>query len=166
MNRRDGFRLSRRSFVGSVCPLVVSNLAFSRFGLRAQHQEPRGFWDELTPEEQQAIDASLIAQDVENHIGQGPERVIFARRFAGKGIQAGAGDGMVLQSFRQRSLIHDSAPGRIDQIGGGLHPLELFAADEVPGFRGLGTVQGHNIRLFEQGFEPVYLSELRKIGIG
>ncbi len=71
MSRGSESGLSRRSFVGSVCPLIVGGLALPRLGLHPAQQDLPGFWSEFTPEEQRLIGGSIMAQDVENFIGRG-----------------------------------------------------------------------------------------------
>ncbi len=71
MGKSEESRLSRRGFVGSICPLIVGGLAFPRATLRAQHQGQVGFWSEYTPEEQATINRSVMAQDVPNYMGKG-----------------------------------------------------------------------------------------------
>jgi len=54
-----------------MCPFIVGGVSIpSRISSSDQQNQP-GFWDEFSPAEQRAIAASVMAQDVSNHLGQG-----------------------------------------------------------------------------------------------
>ncbi len=55
--------LSRRSFVGAVCPFVLGGLTLP--------QERQGFWDPFTTEEEEAVSRSVMAQRVPSYLGEG-----------------------------------------------------------------------------------------------
>ena len=69
MSNHDTAAFSRRRFVGTVCPMIAGGLAFPRSLLRAQQQGQAGFWSEFTPEEQRAVNGSVMAQDLTNFAG-------------------------------------------------------------------------------------------------
>ena len=70
MSEREVTAFSRRTFVGTICPVLAGGLAFPQV-LRAQQQDLPGFWSEFTPQESDTIGKSGMAQDVPNYMGKG-----------------------------------------------------------------------------------------------
>ena len=75
------------------------------------------------------------------------QRVAFLGRLLAEDVEAGARDQSLLERLRQRLLIHQSAPGRIDQNGRALHLAQLVDADHVASLVGQRQVQGNHVAL-------------------
>ena len=71
MKKDDVSGLSRRRFFHTLTPLAVGCLGVPCLGKRLIAQEKQGFWSEFTPEEQGAMDSSVMAQDMKNFAGHG-----------------------------------------------------------------------------------------------
>lgn len=67
----SGCGVSRRQFVGSVCPFVLGGLSLPLVPLVSGQQDRPGFWDEFAPAEREAVEGSIMAQSVPGYIGQG-----------------------------------------------------------------------------------------------
>lgn len=63
--------VSRRKFVGSVCPLVLGGMTLPLAPALAQQQDLPGFWSAFTPDEQATIDRSQMARSIPGYLGQG-----------------------------------------------------------------------------------------------
>lgn len=63
--------LSRRRFINTISPLAVGCLGIPTVGRRLIAQGKPGFWSEFTAAERQAIDGSVMAQDLNNFVGHG-----------------------------------------------------------------------------------------------
>ena len=66
-----GVSRSRRSFVASLPPLLLGGLAVPCAAECLRGQEKPGFWAAYSREEQRAVGASVMAQDITNFIGHG-----------------------------------------------------------------------------------------------
>ena len=69
-------------------------------------------------------------------------------------IHGGRSDPVVLQSQGQRGLVHQAAPGGVDQEGARPHLLDGVLVDEMVVVFVEGAVQGHAVGLEYQGCPP------------
>jgi len=77
MSKTEIRQCSRRQVLASLPPLagcglaapLLAKVSFGHVG--SWSQEKPGFWAPFTPEEQQAVDASVMAQDITNFVGHG-----------------------------------------------------------------------------------------------
>src|SRR4029079_12824953 len=75
------------------------------------------------------------------------------RRLDGEHVEAGAGDGAVLQRLGQSRFIDETAARGVDENGGRLHFLSLRGADHVLGLRRERHMQSNNVALAQDGVE-------------
>ena len=65
-------------------------------------------------------------------------------------VEPRAGEVAPIQSVEECRLVHEAAPGDVDQVRSGLHVRELVAPDQAFRGRHQGRVQRHEIRLREK----------------
>ena len=87
-------------------------------------------------------------------------------------IHSGRSDPVVLQSQGQRGLVHQAAPGGVDQEGARPHLLDGVLVDEMVVVFVEGAVQGHAVGLEQQVLQGVdslqsqgLLDTVRQVGV-
>jgi hypothetical protein len=71
MKKDDVSGLTRRRFFHTLTPVAAGCLGVPCLGKRLFAQDKPGFWSEYSPEEQRAVDSSVMAQDMTNFAGHG-----------------------------------------------------------------------------------------------
>lgn len=71
MTRDKTPNVTRRRFIHTLSPLAVGCLGVPCVGTSLTAQGKPGFWSEFTPDEQLAINSSMMAQDITNFVGHG-----------------------------------------------------------------------------------------------
>ena len=87
-------------------------------------------------------------------------------------IHSGRSDPVVLQSQGQGGLVHQAAPGSVDQEGARPHLLDGVLVDEMVVVFIESAVQGHTVRLEQQVLQGVdslqaegLLDTVRQVGV-
>ena len=87
-------------------------------------------------------------------------------------IHSGRPDPVVLQSQGERGLVHQAAPGGVDQEGARPHLLDGVLVDEMVVVFIESAVQGHTVRLEQQVLQGVdslqpqgLLDAVRQVGV-
>ena len=99
----------------------------------------------------QTLPAHVGGQDDIIHVIEG---IVGGGRLGLLHVQAGPGDDAVLQGGDEGGLIHQSAPGGVDEAGGGLHFGQGIGVDEVAGLVAEGAVEGDEVAAGEQLVQP------------
>ncbi len=73
------------------------------------------------------------------------ERMVVRERVPGDHVEPRAGDRSCGEGFGEGVLVHQSAPGGVDQEGAWLHPAEFAPADQTPRLRRERQVQGDHV---------------------
>jgi len=86
----------------------------------------------------------------EDRIGHSQEGMIRWKRLYIEGFQSRSGNGALLERINECLLLHDRAPGGIDQISSRLHQIQLAGSDQTPRPLTQAQMNGYDIRLAKQ----------------